>query len=65
MNKKLRAAILTWLLEHENEWQRANSCTAAFRSYIYDNAGQYLIRGREVAEFISAADALLYPCILP
>lgn len=27
MLKELKAAILNWLFENENEWQRVNACT--------------------------------------
>lgn len=60
MYKELKQAIVTWLLEHENEWQRVNSCREAFREYIYGKDGNYLIGGEVVADFINAADKLLY-----
>lgn len=60
MYKELKKAIIDWLLEHENEWQRVNSCHDAFREYIYNAQGNYLIGGETVSNFISAADKLLY-----
>lgn len=60
MYKELKAEILKWLLEHENEWQRVNACTEAFRAYIYNADGNYLIGGQNVSEFITEADKLLY-----
>lgn len=60
MYKELKAAILKWLLENENEWHRVNACTEAFREYIYNKDGNYLIGGKIVAEFIKAADKLIY-----
>ena len=60
MYKELKAAILKWLLENENQWQRVNACKKAFREYIYDKNGNYLIGGETVAEFIKAADRLIY-----
>jgi len=60
MPKELKAAILNWLLENENQWQRVNSCTEAFREYIYSKTGEYLIGGKAVAEFIKNADKLIY-----
>ncbi len=60
MYKELKAAILNWLLENENQWQRVNACTEAFREYIYGKDGNYLIGGKDVAEFITAADKLIY-----
>jgi hypothetical protein len=60
MHKKLKEAIINWLFEHEKEWQRVNACTKAFKNYIYDDDGNYLIGGDDVAAFIVAADKLLY-----
>lgn len=58
--KELKKAILLWLLENENKWQRVNACTENFREYIYDRNGNFLIGGEAVAEFIRAADKLIY-----
>lgn len=60
MYKELKKAIILWLLDHENEWQRVNACHKEFRPYIYNADGNYLIGGEEVANFISQADKLLY-----
>ena len=60
MYKELKKAVIDWLLEHENEWQRVNACHKAFRAYIYDGNGNYLIGGKIVSDFISSADKLLY-----
>lgn len=60
MYKELKAAILNWLLENENQWQRVNACVETFREYIYNKDGNYLIGGKDVAEFIKAADKLIY-----
>lgn len=58
MSKELKTAIIKWLLENENPWQRVNACTEAFREYIYNKSGNYLIGGEAVAEFIKAADTM-------
>lgn len=60
MYKELKAAILNWLLENETQWQRVNACKEAFREYIYNKGGNYLIGGETVAEFIEQADKLIY-----
>ena len=60
MHNELKKAIIKWLLEHENEWQRLNACTKEFRNYIYDNEGNYLIGGEAVSDFIDKADDLIY-----
>lgn len=60
MYKELKKEIFIWLLEHENEWQRLNACREAFRPYIYNEDGNYLIGGEIVSNFIKEADNLLY-----
>lgn len=60
MRVELKKAILDWIIENENRWQRINSCKKEFRSYIYNEQGAYLIGGEEVAQFIEDADKLLY-----
>lgn len=60
MSKELKIAIIKWLLENENQWQRVNACTEVFREYVYNKSGNYLIGGEVVAEFIGAADKLIY-----
>lgn len=60
MSKELKIAIIKWLLGNENQWQRANACTEAFREYIYNKSGNYLIGGETVADFIKAANKLIY-----
>lgn len=60
MYKELKVLIINWLLDHEHEWQRLTECKKAFRPYIYDTEGNYLIGGENVANFIEEADALLY-----
>ena len=60
MHKDLKRAIIHWLLDNENMWQRVNACKEEFRAYIYDAEGNYLIGGKDVAEFIVHADNVLY-----
>jgi len=60
MYKELKKRIIDWLMENENQWQRVNSCHEAFREYIYDKNGQYIIGGEDVSKFISEADNLIY-----
>ena len=60
MYKELKKAILQWLLENENQWQRLNACKEHFRQYIYDNEGKYIIGGLNTANFIEEADKLIY-----
>ena len=60
MYKELKQAILKWLLENENQWNRVSACNEAFRAYIFDASGNYLIGGQVVSKFITDADKLLY-----
>lgn len=60
MYKELKGAVLDWLLKNENQWNRVNACYEAFRAYIFDADGNYLIGGRVVSRFIEDADKLLY-----
>ena len=62
MKRELKIAIINWLLDNENAWQRVNTCKEYFKPYIYKADGSYndLIGGKEVGKFISDADRLLY-----
>lgn len=60
MHPELKKAIILWLFENPNAWQRTNAARDHFRQYIYDENGGYIIGGETVSDFISAADHLLY-----
>ena len=60
MYLELKQAIINWLIDNKNAWQRVNACHDAFRQYIYDDAGNYIIGGKVVSEFIRDDDKLLY-----
>lgn len=60
MNKELKKAIINWLIENENKWQRVNACKENFRNYIYDNDGSYIIGGEVVGAFINDVEKLIY-----
>ena len=57
---ELKKAIIDWLFENKNAWQRANTCREYFRTYIYDSDGNYLIGGEEVNNFITDAEKIIY-----
>ena len=59
MYKELKEVIIKWLFEHENEFSRVNAYHEAFRAYIYNADGNYLIGGKTVSEFITKADKLM------
>lgn len=56
---ELKKAIVDWIFENRRIFNRANACREAFRAYIYDSDGNYLIGGETVSKFIKAADALV------
>lgn len=60
MLKELKKAIIDWLMENENAWQRTSACREKFRQYIYTTEGKYCIGGENVSNFIDAADKLIY-----
>lgn len=60
MYPELKKAIIDWLFENKNQWQRVNACHECFRQYIYTPEGNYCIGGKVVSDFISAADKLIY-----
>ena len=60
MRKELKQAIINWLIENENRWQRVNSCTSEFKEYIYNKEGNFLIGGEDVGKFIKDAEKLIY-----
>lgn len=60
MYLELKKSIIEWLIDNKNKWQRVNACHKEFRQYIYNDAGDYIIGGKIVSEFISDADKLLY-----
>lgn len=59
MNKKLKQAIVNYIIDNEKDFQLTNNTTDHFRHYIYTPQGDYLIGGEEVIEFIRDAIKLL------
>ena len=53
MNIELKNKIIETIQAHQQEFQITNFATDAFREYIYDKDGNYLIGGEKVANFIS------------
>lgn len=60
MRKELKIAIINWLFENKNVFNITNECRNAFRAYIYDETGHYLIGGEDVSDFIDEAESLLF-----
>lgn len=59
MNHTLQKAIIEWIFENLDEFQIVNRCKDEFRLYIYDDKGEYLIGGAQVANFINKAIDLI------
>jgi hypothetical protein len=59
MKKELKQAIVNFIFDNEKEFQLTNRTSEKFRAYIYDSAGEYLIGGKEVLEFIRDAEKLI------
>lgn len=59
MKKELKRAIVNFIFENDREFQIVNATKKKFRNYIYDDEGEYLIGGEDVADFIEQAIKLL------
>jgi len=59
MNIELKKAIINSIFEEINQFQLINLIIARYRPYIYDNDGNYLIGGKDVATFIEKAIKLI------
>ncbi len=53
MPHKLKDEIIKAVQHDSNNFQLVNHVTGLFHSYIYNDKGDYLIGGEEVATFIS------------
>jgi hypothetical protein len=59
MNTELKKEIVNFIFDNCNEFQITNATVKEFRLYIYDDKGNFLIGGVDVAEFIQKAIKLL------
>jgi hypothetical protein len=61
INLKLKQAIINYIFIFDNvkDFQLHNLTSTAFKAYIYDEEGNYLIGGEEVANFIRDAITLI------
>lgn len=60
IHPELRRAIVNWLFDNENVFCRSSACSQNFRQYIYDDTGNYIIGGKDIAEYISTMDTELF-----
>jgi len=61
MRKELKQAIVNYIFENEKDFNLINNTVGNFKSYIYTSAGDYLIGGEDVRDFIKKAIDLLTP----
>lgn len=59
MNKQLKQEIINFIFENEKVFQLQSITIGNFKEYIYNSQGNYLIGGKDVAEFIEKAIQLL------
>ena len=59
MNKQLKQEIINFIFENEKVFQLQSITIGNFKEYIYNSQGNYLIGGKDVAEFIGKAVKLL------
>ena len=59
MENELKKAIIEKIFENQNDFQLVNNTIDNFKSYIYNQDGEYLIGGEAVAEFIKQAIDLI------
>lgn len=59
MTIELKWAIANYIHDNVTLFGLHNATTNEFKAYIYDDEGEYLIGGEEVAEFIGDAIRVL------
>lgn len=59
MNEELKKVIIGFIFKHIEGYQLNNNTIEAFRAYIYDSKGNYLIGGEQVSTFITDAIKLI------
>lgn len=59
MPTELKKAITDYIFDNLTEFQINRAVTDHFRVYIYDDAGEYLIGGKQISEFIDQAIKLI------
>ena len=59
INLELKKAILNFICDEQTVFGINNHTIQAFKEYIYTSEGDYLIGGKEVAQFITDAIKLI------
>lgn len=55
MNILLKKAIVDYVFENRDNFQLTNTTIEHFKEYIYDDKGDYLLGGADVANFVDEA----------
>lgn len=55
---ELKKAIIDYIIENKDIWNRLNHTTTHFYEYIFDKNGEFLIGGEEIYNRIKKANEL-------
>lgn len=59
INIELKQAIINYIIENYNSFNRLNNTINNFRMYIYDENWNYLIWWKDILEWIQNIDKLI------
>ena len=59
VHPELKKAIIAWLFDNANLFNRHNACVDHFRQYIYGPDGNHIIGGEDVYDFIKEVGKLI------
>lgn len=59
INTELKQAIINYIFEKYNTFNRLNNTIDKFKNYIYDENWEYLIWWKDIIEWIEKIDKLI------
>ena len=59
INTELKQAIINYIFEKYNVFNRLNNTTSKFKNYIFDENWNYLIWWKDIIEWIEKIDKLI------
>lgn len=59
INPELKKAIIEYLFNHINTFNRLNCTKEEFKNYIYDDNWNYLIWWKDISDWISTIEKLI------
>ena len=59
INTELKQAIINYIFENYNLFNRLNNTTSKFKNYIYDENWNYLIWWKEIIDWIEKIDKMI------